>query len=234
MVAGAYALFEYTGIERETKDLDLMLSRDQVEPAMRALAGSGFHTEMLDPVWIAKAYSGESYIDLIFASSNGLVPVESEWFDRAPLARVLGYPCRIVPVEEMIWSKGYVNGRERYDGADVNHLILSLGEQLDWEHLVERFGAHWEVLLSHLVLFGFVYPGEKGRVPRWVMRELCSRLLKRQRATGMDRVCRGSLVSASAYQFDYETLGYLPEASSPHPDPHPEEERSGRKVAGRG
>jgi len=134
----------------------------------------------------------------------------------------------------MIWSKGYVNGRERYDGADVNHLILSWGDQLDWEHLVERFGAHWEVLLSHLVLFGFVYPGERSRVPQWVMRELCGRLLEREEAPEAAKICRGNLVSATAYQFDYDLLGYLPEVSPVQPSPYPDEEPSGRKVAGRG
>jgi len=31
---------------------------------------------------------------------------------------------------------------------------------------VRRFGDAWPVLLSHLILFGFIYPGERGRVPR--------------------------------------------------------------------
>ena len=30
---------------------------------------------------------------------------------------------RLIPVEEMIWSKGLIMERERFDGADVTHLI---------------------------------------------------------------------------------------------------------------
>ena len=59
--------------------------------------------------------------------------------------------------------------RERYDGADVAHLLRAHGDRLDWPRLLRRFGPHWRVLLSHLVLFGFIYPGERALVPAWVM-----------------------------------------------------------------
>ncbi len=62
----------------------------------------------------------------------------------------------------MIWSKAFIMERERYDGADIAHLILACGRDLDWRRLLGRFGRRWRVLLSHLVLFGFVYPGGAG------------------------------------------------------------------------
>ena len=31
---------------------------------------------------------------------------------------------------------------------------------------------HWEVLLTHLLNFRFVYPTERDLVPRWLMEEL--------------------------------------------------------------
>ena len=51
--------------------------------------------------------------------------------------------------------------RERYDGADIAHLLRARADQLAWRRLLRRFGPHWRVLLGHLVLFGFVYPGER-------------------------------------------------------------------------
>ena len=48
--------------------------------------------------------------------------------------------------------------RERYDGADVAHIILAYGDRMDWRRLIDRFGRYWRVLLSHLVLYGFIYP----------------------------------------------------------------------------
>jgi hypothetical protein len=59
-------------------------------------------------------------------------------------------------VEETIWSKAFVMERERYDGADIAHLLRASAERLDWHRLLERFDAHWPVLLSHLILFGFI------------------------------------------------------------------------------
>ncbi len=64
----------------------------------------------------------------------------------------------LAPPEEMIWSKSFVLERERYDGADVNHLLHACGESLDWERLLHRFDRYWEVLFSHLLLFQFAYP----------------------------------------------------------------------------
>jgi hypothetical protein len=99
--------------------------------------------------------------------------------------------------------------RERHDGADVAHLLLACGPRLDWPRLLRRFGPHWRVLLSHLVLFGYVYPGERARVPRWVMDELLQRLhAETLRPPPRTRLCAGTLLSREQYLQDVETLGY--------------------------
>ena len=66
-------------------------------------------------------------------------------------AIVLDVPVRLIPPEEMIWSKSFVRERERYDGADVAHVLRACADTLDWPRLVRRFDAHWRVLLHHLV-----------------------------------------------------------------------------------
>jgi hypothetical protein len=35
----------------------------------------------------------------------------------------------------MIWSKGFVMERERFDGADVTHLLRAVGPKLNWDHV---------------------------------------------------------------------------------------------------
>jgi hypothetical protein len=116
-----------------------------------------------------------------------------------------------MPAEEMIWSKGFIMERERFDGADVAHIIQARADCLDWRRLLMRFGAHWRVLFSHLVLFGFVYPSERARVPAWIIQEL-SRRLARETASlpveGRARVCRGPLLSRAQYLVDIEERGY--------------------------
>jgi hypothetical protein len=93
--------------------------------------------------------------------------------------------------------------RERYDGADVAHIILAYGDRLDWRRLLDRFGAHFRVLLSHLILFGFIYPGNRTRVPAWVMHELLDRLAPETEAPDAEEpVCYGTLLSWSQYLGD--------------------------------
>jgi len=70
MVGGAYALKTHTGIWRDTKDLDLFLRKDQVGGALQVLARAGYRTELTDPLWLAKAFSGPYFIDLIFSSET--------------------------------------------------------------------------------------------------------------------------------------------------------------------
>ena len=58
---------------------------------------------------------------MIFSSGNGVATVDDEWFAHAPEGEVLGLPVRLVPAEEMIWSKAFIMERERFDGADIMH-----------------------------------------------------------------------------------------------------------------
>jgi hypothetical protein len=117
----------------------------------------------------------------------------------------VGVAVRLCPPEEMIWSKAFIMERERYDGADIAHLLHELAPRLDWRRLLERFDDHWRVLLSHLVLFGFIYPGRRDRIPGWVMQGLVGRLQREQRpAWGSEGTCRGTLLSRTQYLVDLE------------------------------
>ncbi|MER3425287.1 MAG: hypothetical protein C4293_20715 [Nitrospiraceae bacterium] len=116
----------------------------------------------------------------------------------------------------MIWSKAYVMERERYDGADVAHLIRARAEKLDWSRLMDRFGPHWRVLLSHLILFGFIYPADRLRIPDNVMLEFLRRLEEEMRSTpAEERLCQGTLLSWSQYlprieRGEYEDARHIP------------------------
>src|SRR5690606_20648392 len=55
VVSGAYAIYEHTGIYRETKDLDLFLDPGHIVEAARVLRAAGFVTRLEQPHWLAKA-----------------------------------------------------------------------------------------------------------------------------------------------------------------------------------
>lgn len=212
LVGGAYALARYTGVVRHTKDFDIFTRRRDRDRVLEVLAARGYLTEVTFPHWLAKAYcrdgSGD-FIDVIYSSGNGVAVVDDEWFEHAVGGEVLGCAALLCPAEEIIWSKGFVQERERFDGADIYHLLRACAPRLDWTRLLRRFATHWRVLLGHLVNFGFVYPGERNKIPAWVMDELIARLQEEtHRAPEDARVCRGTLVSREQYLIDINDWGY--------------------------
>jgi hypothetical protein len=209
LVGGAFALARFTGIERSTKDFDVFVRREDIERTLRALEDETCTTELSFPHWLAKAVCGDDFVDIIFSSGNAVANVDDEWFEHAPEEMVLGMRAKISPAEEMIWSKAFIMERERYDGADVMHLILRRGELLDWPRLLRRFGDHWRVLLAHLVMFNFVYPGEHTKIPTWVMEHLIARLQRETRSPpSNEHICRGPLLSRAQYLIDIQLWGH--------------------------
>ncbi|WP_043098399.1 hypothetical protein [Kallotenue papyrolyticum] len=209
LVGGAYAFERYTGIARDTKDLDIFLRPTDYERVADLLAAQGCRVELTFPHWLGKAHCGDDFIDLIFSSGNAASTVDDEWFAHAVADEVLGIPCLLNPAEEMIWTKAMIMERERYDGADVAHLLLARAASLDWQRLLRRFGVHWRVLLSHLILFGFIYPGERDALPTWVMQTLLDRLQQELRiAPPSVRLCQGTLLSRAQFLIDVEQWGY--------------------------
>jgi hypothetical protein len=209
VVAGAYAIYEHTGIYRETKDLDVLTEPRLVIEAMQALKACGFRARLEQPHWLAKATSGASFVDIIYGMGNGLALVDSDWYRHSSPAILAATPVRVAPPEELIWGRLFVSERHRQDMADILHLVLCLGPQLDWRRLLDKTGEHWPLLYAQLQVFDYVYPQVTGSVPRWVMEELLDRArrtLDRQR-TG-DHVTRGTLVSRFSFAIDVNEWRY--------------------------
>jgi hypothetical protein len=224
LVGGAFAFREQTGIQRITKDFDVFIRRRDLDRAFEVCEGAGFEPQLTFPHWLAKVRSGRSFIDLVFGSANGLNQVDDEWFEHATDGEVLGVRVRLCPSEETILSKSFVMERERFDGADIAHILLDHGRVLDWPRLLARFGPHWRVLLAHLTLFGFIYPSERDRIPPWVMDDLTERLrLEARDHEPGERVCRGTLLSYRQYLIDVERGGFADARLAPYGSLSPDE-----------
>jgi hypothetical protein len=208
LVGGAYALAHYTGIVRHTKDFDVFVRPEDCPRALEALARGGYRTELTFAHWLGKAFHGEDFVDVIFSSGNGVAKIDDLWFEHAETATLFGERVKLCPIEEIIWSKAFVCERERFDGADINHLLRARGRELDWKRILERFGPHWRMLLTHLVLFGFVYPSERDAVPAWVTSDLTRRLEAEAKAPASRRICQGTLLSRIQYAIDMDQWGY--------------------------
>lgn len=231
VVGGAFAHSRYTGRDRDTKDLDVMLKREDVPRALEAFEEAGYKVEVPFPHWLGKVHRDGRYIDVVYSSGNGIVRVDDCWFTHAVPSEVLGIPVALCPVEELLWSSSFVQERERYDGAAVLHLLHARALFMDWRRLVERFGDQWPVLLSYLVLFKFAYPDRRSDIPDDVMNELMGRQTAQQHEPA-NSMCYGTLLSREQYLFDIDQLGYTDARLQPHGDMTPEQTEIWTKAIG--
>ena len=207
LVGGAYALQVHTQIIRRTKDFDIFMLDSDVPRALHVLSQAGYQTELTFPHWIAKAFCGEDFIDIIFSSGNGVCPVDAQWLEHAIPGRVLGLDLLLCPAEESIWQKAFILERDRCDVADVAHYIRHCGERLDWQRMLRRFDQHWRILLAHVVLFDFIYPGHRAAIPQQLRDDLLQRLASEPDQAASEE-CRGTLLSATQFLRDVDLEGY--------------------------
>lgn len=210
MLGGGFALYHYTGIIRDVKDMDIFCKPSEYPRILKLFADYGYDTQVYDVRWLAKVHRDENYIDLIFNTVNNICTVDDQWYENAPTAEVYGVPVNIIPAEELVWCKLYVQNRERYDGSDINHIILKKGGQLNWKRLLNRIDPHWHLLLMQLLQFQFVYPSEyRNIVPDWLFHELIERAKEQYDLPApFEKVCRGPIIDNTQYEVDIKDWNY--------------------------
>ena len=209
VVAGAYAIYEHTGIYRKTKDLDLFFEPKSIVAAARALRDAGFVMRLEDEHWLAKATSGEYFVDLIYGMGNGIAVIDDGWIKNSHPSILAATPVRIAPAEELIWHRLFISERHRHDMSDIVHLMLCVGDALDWQRLVTRVGENWPLLLSQVLMFTYVYPGHKSNIPSWVREQLLERA--RQEFAREDEdvdLTRGPMISRFSFTIDVREWGF--------------------------
>jgi hypothetical protein len=60
--------------------------------------------------------------------SNAVLTVEDSWIERAQPAVLEGVRSRVLAPEELLASKLFVTRTERFDGADIAHIIYVLAQ----------------------------------------------------------------------------------------------------------
>lgn len=234
-VSGTFALAQHTGIWRDTKDLDLFLPVEDVGKALDYLQRRGYEIYVKDPTWLAKAKRNGYFVDLITGMSNGVLRVDRSWIDRSVDSQVLGIPVRVLNAEELIASKLFVAFRERFDGADVVHLIYaSRNNPLDWPRLIQLMGDHWELLMWSMVFFHYLYPAHSNIVPRDIWTTMIRRLEESLDHVDVRAPFRGSLIDENMFAIDVKEWGLenvveryrnRPRQIIEHPGGEPEEEK---------
>lgn len=210
IVAGAFASHAYSGMWRETKDMDLFLPPHAVPAAMRALEAAGFETEVRHRWWLAKAWRDDHLVDLVFGIGNREIQVDDGWIERGLPVEICGAPARLISLEDLIVSKVFIAFRDRFDGADVVHLIRCMAGRVDWDQVLEVLGErHRGLLLWHLFLFDYVYPGHADQLPHDLIRRLFEERARQwQSGAEADEPFRGTLLDHRAFAVDVKDWGY--------------------------
>ena len=174
---------------------------------MRCLTRQSFRCQVKDPVWLHKAHRNGFYIDLITGMSNAAITVDRSWIENSRPAMILDVRARVLAAEELLASKLFVVRRERFDGADVAHIIFASHGNLNWERVLALVGEHWEMLLFALVLYRYVYPAHSQYVPPWVWQRLLVRFSSELTNRDPSAKFRGSLVDDRMFAIDVAEWG---------------------------
>lgn len=209
VVGAAFARHAYTGIWRKTKDLDVFIRAQDLRSALEILQRAGYRTEIEFDSWLAKAFDGDYFTDFIFGTGHGQLVVDDAWFDRARPGEVLGVRTRLASFEDMISVAAFVAERSRFDAADILHLIKVSEGKIDWQHVLKLLNGNWELLLWHLILFDYVYPGHPGYLPQELMGDLFTRVQQRWKEKGGNpKAFRGTIIDPFSFTVDVEDWGY--------------------------
>jgi hypothetical protein len=214
-LGGAYAHYAFTGVWRDSKDMDVFVRPRDVRRLLDAFAAAGYDTELRDPRWLAKVHSPPHLLDILFAVRHMTrLRISDEWLRTSVAARFLGVPTRILRPEEIIATKAYIANRDRFDGADILHLIRAVQGEVDWGRLIDLLEGDEEVVLWHLVLFAFVYPMHR----EWLPRELMRKAFERVQAPPSDleaRTFRGIVLDPVSFRVDVDEWGYRDAGAAP-------------------
>ncbi len=175
-IGGGFAVNAYTGLQRNTKDLDIYVTPADREAMIETLSRAGMsdYYEKLpyDRRWIYRGYADGVIIDVIWAMANQVAQVDEAWLTRGAEAQFVGVQLRLLPPEELLWTKLYIVQRDRCDWPDVLNLIYSKGETLNWQRLLDRLGSDTALLAGVVSLFAWLCPGRVDTVPNWLWRRL--------------------------------------------------------------
>ena len=169
---GAFATATYTGKWRDTKDMDLYIlpqDQDQMKASLEEAGLTDYYpVHDYDPSWIYRSHSGDVIVDAIWAMANHRTEVDGDWLTRGPLVEFGQEFVRVIPPEELIWSKLYVLQRDRSDWPDVLNLVHATGPALDWKRLLERLGNDTPLLDALLTVFQWMCPARAAELPSFV------------------------------------------------------------------
>jgi hypothetical protein len=171
-VGGSLAMAVYAGLLRPSKDLDLYVmpeDKDRMIEVMRYLGMGDYYDQLpYDRGWIYRSITEDVIVDVIWNMANRRAPVDARWITDGPEIAVDHQTIRLIPIEEMIWSKLYVLQRERCDWPDILNLINRRANEINWHHLLFRIADDAPLLGAVLHVYCWLCPDNASKLPSWL------------------------------------------------------------------
>lgn len=180
MVGGGISL-RYYGLKRDTKDLDIFVTKEGADKLLKEFKSSGFDTKLTDIRWLYQAtdgkgenaYKKDNTIDIIFLNDKEM-DISKEMLKRAKEVTYKGFKLKIPAIEELMLFKIYSQKLpEQPHWHDAKWLLNNYNYQIDWDYFLSIPGANSKYILGFLLMVDTI----RGAVPLRVINELKSRLL---------------------------------------------------------
>jgi hypothetical protein len=132
LLGGSLASWARGGPETR-HDLDLMITREDVDRAIEALTEAGMRADDPPEEWLVKAWDGDVLVDLIF-SPKGL-PIDDDVIARGEQLSVLSMQMRVMAIEDVLVTKlmALTEHNLRYEGLLA--IARALREQVEWDRV---------------------------------------------------------------------------------------------------
>jgi hypothetical protein len=182
VVGGAFAVYHYTGRWRDTHDIDVFTTPENVPAAIAALTAAGIRDlgeqAAGDRGWIYHGYFGDIIVDVIWQFANRVATVDQSWLDNAEADEFLGLEVKFPPVENLVWSKMFTLNRHRCDWPDIMNIIRANCDRFNWYKLLDMLGEHWLLLVGLVSVFDWQYPADYYCIPEAIRQELMRRRME--------------------------------------------------------
>ena len=156
------------GYEEECSDVDLLVSPNDAERALKAFERNGYETEINDPAWLFKAVKDMVLVDLIFrvGDENEITP-DAEMFRRGRKKDLGGHEICVVAPEDFLVMQA-ISVKADAPEYWFKGLKAAACDNLDWDYVLMRGGVSPPRVLSLLL-----YAASEGvRIPRSILDEL--------------------------------------------------------------
>lgn len=208
LLGGAFAVYLHRGGWRDTKDMDIFLQAKDLRRTLGLFSEAGYKTEIPSTNWLAKVFHGPYFLDLIFGFWNGRLKTLHNWLERGRPAQFGSVTVPLISLEDLIYSKIYLAARDRFDGGDIVHLIRKAEGEINWKLVLDQLGDDYALLLWHLILYGYIYPGHLRKGERMLIVRLFEKVRKSWHEGDPNSYFRGPLVDPFSFKMDIDENGY--------------------------